>query len=143
MAENKTQPTDGSVEDFIDAATPARRRDDGKMLDTIFREVTGSDPVMWGPSIVGYGSYRYVSPADPRRSGEWMKVGFSPRKAQLSIYGIKDLPQGAALLPSLGTYTEGAGCVYVRKLDEIDLDVLRELIAIAWTRGDDPGPADG
>jgi hypothetical protein len=113
------------------------------VLDTIFREVTGSDPVMWGPSIVGYGSYRYVSPADPRRSGEWMKVGFSPRKAQLSIYGIKDLPQGAALLPSLGTYTEGAGCVYVRKLDDIDLDVLRELIAIAWTRGDDPGPADG
>ena len=140
MAENKTQPTDASVEDFIDAATPARRREDGKILDAIFREVTGAEPVMWGPSIVGYGSYRYVSPSDARRSGDWMKTGFSPRKAQLSIYGIKDLPAGAALLPQLGRYTEGAGCVYVRKLDDIDLDVLRRLIAIAWSRGDDKAP---
>ena len=109
MAENKTQPTDASVDDFLDAATPARRRDDGKALETIFREVTGAEPVMWGPSMVGYGSYRYVSPANPRNHGDWPKTGFSPRKAQLSIYGIKDLPEGAALLPELGTYTEGAG----------------------------------
>lgn len=140
MAENKTQPTDASVENFLDAATPTRRREDGKTLDAIFREVTGADPVMWGPSIVGYGSYRYVSPSDPRRRGDWMKTGFSPRKSQLSIYGLKDLPEGAALLPRLGTYTEGAGCVYVKKLDDIDLDVLRRLIAIAWSRGDDPAP---
>ncbi len=139
MAENKTQPTDASVDDFLDAATPARRRDDGKALQTIFHEVTGAEPVMWG-SIVGYGSYRYVSPANPRNHGDWPKTGFSPRKAQLSIYGIKDLPEGAALLPELGTYTEGAGCVYVRKLDDVDLDVLRRLIAIAWSRGDDPTP---
>jgi hypothetical protein len=140
MAENKTQPTDASVEDFLDAATPDRRRDDGKALDAIFREVTGSEPVMWGPSIVGYGSYRYISPANPRNQGDWPKTGFSPRKAQLSIYGIKDLPEGAALLPELGAYTEGTGCVYVRRLDDIDLDVLRRLIAIAWSRGDDPMP---
>jgi len=140
MAENKTQPTDASVEDFIDAATPARRREDGKILDAIFREVTGAEPVMWGPSIVGYGSYHYISPANARTSGDWPKTGFSPRKAQLSIYGIKDLPEGAALLPQLGRYTEGAGCVYVRKLDDIDLDVLRRLIAIAWSRGDDKAP---
>ena len=140
MAENKTQPTDASVDDFLDAATPARRRDDGKALDAIFREVTGAEPVMWGPSIVGFGSYRYVSPANPGNRGDWLRTGFSPRKAQLSIYGIKDLPEGDALLPQLGTYTEGAGCVYVRKLDDIDLDVLRRLIAIAWSRGDDPTP---
>jgi len=140
MAENKTQPTDASVEEFLDAAMPARRRDDGKTLDAIFREVTGAVPVMWGPSIVGYGSFRYVSPANPRTRGDWPKAGFSPRKAQLSIYGLKDLPEGAALLPRLGTYTEGAGCVYVRKLDDIDLGVLRRLIAIAASRGDDPEP---
>ena len=140
MAENKTQPTDASVDDFLDAATPARRRDDGKALAEVFREVTGAAPAMWGPSIVGYGSYRYVSPANPRNQGDWPKTGFSPRKAQLSIYGLKDLPEGAALLPDLGTYTEGAGCVYVRQLDDIDLDVLRRLIAIAWSRGDDPTP---
>ncbi|TFC24501.1 DUF1801 domain-containing protein [Cryobacterium sp. TMT1-3] len=138
MAENKTQPTDASVEDFLNAATPARRRDDGKALDAIFREVTGADPVLWGPSIVGYGTYRYVSPVNPLSNGDWMKTGFSPRKAQLSIYGLKDTAEGAALLPQLGKYTEGMGCVYVRKLDDIDLDVLRRLIAIAAARGDDP-----
>jgi hypothetical protein len=90
--------------------------------------------------MVGYGSYRYVSPSDPRRRGEWPKTAFSPRKAQLSLYGLKDLPAGAELLPELGKYTEGAGCVYVKKLDDIDLDVLRRLIAIAWGRGDDPLP---
>jgi hypothetical protein len=138
MAEIKTKPTDASVEDFLDAATPARRREDGKALAAIFREVTGVDPIMWGPSIVGYGSYRYVSPANPRTRGDWPKTGFSPRKAQLSIYGLKDLPEGAALLPQLGTYTEGMGCVYVKRLDDIDLNVLQRLIAIAASRGDDP-----
>jgi hypothetical protein len=137
MADNKTQPTTASVADFLEAATPARRRDDGIMLDSIFREVTGAEPVLWGPSIVGYGSYRYRSPANPRTTGDWPKTGFSPRKAQLSIYGLKDLPEGAALLPALGKFTEGAGCVYVKNLDDIDLSVLRKLIAIAYGRGDD------
>ena len=140
MGEPKTVPTDASVDDLLHAATPARRRGDGLRLARIFREVTGTDPVLWGPSLVGYGSYRYVSPANPRTRGEWPKTGFSPRKAQLSLYGLKDLPEGAALLPSLGTYTEGAGCIYVRKLDDVDLDVLRRLIAIAWSRADDPEP---
>src|SRR5688572_32317518 len=141
MSEQKTVPTDTSVDDFLDAAAPSRRREDGLRLAEIFHEVTGADPLLWGPSIVGYGSYRYISPANPRTRGDWLKTGFSPRKAQLSLYGLKDLPEGAALLPSLGTYTEGAGCVYVRKLDDIDVDVLRRLIAIAWSRGDDPVPA--
>jgi len=141
MAEQKTQPTDADVQEFLDGVAPARRREDGLALDSIFREVTGEEPVMWGPSMVGYGSYRYVSPANPRTKGVWPKVAFSPRKAQLSLYGLKDLPAGAALLPRLGRYTEGAGCVYVRKLEDVDLDVLRELVAIAWSRGDDPDPA--
>ena len=131
MAEQKTQPTDADVQEFLDGVAPARRREDGLALDSIFREVTGEEPVMWGPSTVGYGSYRYVSPANPRTKGVWPKVAFSPRKAQLSLYGLKDLPAGAALLPRLGRYTEGAGCVYVRKLEDVDLDVLRELVAIA------------
>ncbi|WP_328811344.1 DUF1801 domain-containing protein [Rhodococcus sp. NBC_00294] len=137
MAEPSTKPTDADVADFLAAATPARRREDGLALADIFAEVTGAEPVMWGPSMVGYGSYRYVSPVNPRTRGDWPKGAFSPRKAQLSLYGLKDLPEGAALLPSLGTYTEGAGCVYVHKLDQIDLDVLRRLIAITWARGDD------
>ena len=138
MGEPKTVPTDASVDDFLIAATPPRRREDGLRLAEIFHEVTDADPILWGPSIVGYGSYHYVSPANPHTQGEWPKTGFSPRKAQLSLYGLKDLPEGAALLPSLGKYTEGAGCVYVKKLDDIDLDVLRRLIAIAWSRSGDP-----
>ena len=138
MGEVKTTPTDADVGEFLRVATPAKRRDDGLRLAEIFREVTGQDPVMWGPSIVGYGSYRYVSPVDPRTRGNWPKTGFSPRKAQLSPYGLKDLPEGAALLPELGTYTEGAGCVYVKRLEHIDENVLRRLIEIAWQREDDP-----
>ncbi|MFB7892935.1 DUF1801 domain-containing protein [Microbacterium sp. NPDC056044] len=140
MSEIKTQATDADVTAFLGAATPQRRREDGIELARIFHEVTGADPVMWGPSMIGYGSYRYVSPSDPKRQGQWPKTAFSPRKASLSLYGLKDLPAGAALLPELGKYTEGAGCVYVKKLDDIDLDVLRRLIAIAWERGDDPLP---
>jgi Domain of unknown function (DU1801) len=137
----KTAPTDSNVHDFLDAATPVRRREDGLRLAQIFGEVTGAEPVLWGPSIVGYGSYRYISQANPRTRGDWPKTGFSPRRAQLTLYGLKDLPEGAGLLSTLGTYTEGAGCVYVKKLDDIDLDVLRRLIAIAWSRGDDPEPS--
>lgn len=140
MAEAKTQPTDADVNEFLDAAVPVKRREDGIALDEIFREVTGVKPVLWGPSIVGYGQYQFASPRNPRTRGIWPKTGFSPRKTSLSLYGLKDLPAGAALLPKLGTYTEGAGCVYLKKLEDIDLDVLRELISIAFSRGDDPVP---
>lgn len=140
MAEIKTRPTDANVQEFLQAVEPAQRRVDGLRLAEIFHEVTGADPVMWGPTMVGYGSYHYVSPANPRTRGEWPKAAFSPRKAKHSLYGLKDLPEGAALLPSLGTHTAGAGCVYVTRLSDIDEDVLRRLIAIAWSRGDDPDP---
>lgn len=133
MAEIKTRPTDANVQEFIEAASPAKRREDGLVLAKIFREATGVDPVMWGTSIVGYGSYHYVSPVNPRTQGEWPIVGFSPRKARLSLYGLKDSEPGAELLPELGRYAEGAGCVYVNKLDDVDLDVLRRLIEIAWS----------
>lgn len=141
MAEPKTKPTDVNVDEFLEAVEPAKRKEDGLVLAAIFREETGERPVLWGPTMIGYGSYHYISPANPRTRGDWPKTGFSPRKAQLSIYGIKDLPEGAAMLPKLGKYTEGAGCVYVRKLEDIDLDVLRALVRIAAAREDDPEPA--
>lgn len=138
----KTQPTDASVTEFLDAAQPARRVKEGHRLDAIMREETGVQPVMWGPSMVGYGSYHYVSPSKTSRTeGDWPKVAFSPRKAALSLYGLKDLPEGAALLPELGEYTEGAGCVYVKRLENVDEDVLRRLVRIAFSRGDDPSPS--
>lgn len=138
MAEAKTKPTDASVADFLDAAQPARRAEDAKRAVAIVREETGAEPVMWGPSMVGFGSYRYVSPSRTSRTeGDWPKVALSPRKAALTLYGLKDLPEGAALLPELGEYTEGAGCVYVKRLDDIDEGVLRRLVRIAWQRDDE------
>ena len=141
MSEPKTAPTDANVHEFLDAAATPRRRAEGLRLAEIFGEVTGADPVMWGPSMVGYGSFRYISRANPRTRGTWFKTGFSPRKALLTFYGLNDFPKAKALLPTLGTYTEGVSCVYARKLDDIDLDVLCRLIAIAWTRDDDPEPS--
>ena len=138
MSTPKTVPTDANVHDFLSAAATARRREEGLRLAAIFREVTGTDPVMWGSTMVGYGSFRYISQVNPRTRGTWFKTGFSPRKAQLTFYGLNDLPEATALLPKLGTYTEGVSCVYAKKLDDIDLDVLRRLIAIAWARDNDP-----
>ena len=140
MSEPKTQPTDASVHEFLETAATARRREEGLVLAEIFHGVTGTEPVMWGPTMVGYGSFRYISPSNPRTRGIWPKTGFSPRKAQLTFYGLKDMPEAAAPLSRLGKYTEGAGCIYAKKLDDLDLDVLRELIAIAWSRVDDPEP---
>jgi len=141
MAEIKTKPTDANVYEFLENAATARRRDEGLQLVEIFNEVTGSEPVMWGPSMVGYGSYLYISQANPRTRGNWLKTGFSPRKAQLTFYGLIDLPAHSTVLPQLGTYTLGAGCVYAKKIEDLDLEALRKLIAIAWARGDDPEPA--
>lgn len=137
MSTQQTLPTTASVAEFLAAATPAKRSEDGQRLDEIFREVTGEPAVMWGPSMVGYGQYRYASPANTKTRGIWPKSGFSPRKAQISLYGLKDNASGSALLPRLGKYTEGAGCVYIKKLEDIDLGVLRELIALANQRADD------
>ncbi|WP_319803243.1 hypothetical protein [Brevibacterium sp. CFH 10365] len=103
MAENKTQPTDADVSAYLDSVAPEKRREDGFALDAIFREVTGEEPVMWGPSIVGYGRYRYRSPVNPRNHGEWPATGFSPRRTQLSLYGLKDLPAGRSCSRSSGS----------------------------------------
>ncbi|MFA4840285.1 MAG: DUF1801 domain-containing protein [Agrococcus sp.] len=144
MAEPKTKPTDASVSEFLDAAQPPRRVEEGHRLATIMREETGAEPVLWGPSMVGYGSYHYVSPSrSSTAEGDWPKVAFSPRKGAISLYGLKDQPEGAALLPELGGYTEGAGCVYVKRLEQVDEQVLRRLIRIAWSREDDPARGSG
>jgi hypothetical protein len=134
MSDPKTLPTDASVDDFLASVTPARRRDDGRSLLVIMQDVTGEPGTMWGPSIVGFGTRHFTYATG--REGDWMRVGFSPRKAQLSLYGLKDSAESTALLTSLGTYTEGAGCVYVRTLDDINTSVLRELVGLGYALGD-------
>ncbi len=131
---NKTRPTDVPVDAFVAGVTPDRRREEAEAVVALVTEVTGEQPTMWGPSIVGWGSlhYRYAT----GREGDTMKVGFSPRKAQLTFYGLKDSPASEGLLPSLGPHTTGVGCVYVKRLSDIDAAVLAALVEIAFARGD-------
>ncbi|WP_062377734.1 DUF1801 domain-containing protein [Demequina pelophila] len=131
---NKTQPTDQPVEAFVAAVTPDRRREEAERVVALFTQVTGVEPVMWGPSIIGWGErhYRYAT----GREGDWMRVGFSPRKAQLSFYGLKDVPAAAPLLERLGPHTTGAGCVYVKRLVQVDQEVLADLADLGFAQGD-------
>lgn len=139
MAGQRTTPTDASVQEFLAAAQPPRRVEEGHRLAAIMQEETGAEPVMWGPTMIGYGSYRSVSSSPTSTTqDDWPRVAFSPRRAAISLYGLKDLPEGAALLPQLAAYTEGAGCVYVKRLEQVDEDVLRRLIRIAWSGPLDP-----
>lgn len=136
MAEAKTQPTDISAADFIAAVEPVGKREDAQVLDTIFRRVTGAEPVMWGGSIIGYGSYKttYASGRDVH----WMRAGFSPRKAKHSLYmmgGYCDELTGKkrdAQLEKLGKHSRGKSCLYINKLADIDLAVLEDMIAADW-----------
>lgn len=126
MTQNKTQPTPADVDAFLGAVEPERRREDGRALNALFQRVTGWSPVMWGPSMIGYGSYHYRY--DSGREGDFLATGFSPRKANLSIYIMPGYADYAPLLNRLGKHKMGKSCLYVSKLGDVDLDVLSELI---------------
>ena len=132
MAENKTKPTGASVEAFLDTITHERRRDEARRVADVMTEVTGEQPVMWGSAIIGFGhhQYRYAS----GRGGEICRVGFSPRKAATVLYLTCDLDQHQSILDRLGPHERGVGCLYLKRLDAVDEDVLRELIGIAWAQ---------
>ncbi len=136
MAENKTQPTAVSVEAFIDSVEPAAKREDAKVLDALFRKVTGEEPAMWGPTIIGYGQYHYKY--ESGREGDMCRSGFSPRKAKHSLYLMGRYCDEAtgkkvdALLETMGKHKTGASCVYVNKLADIEIEVLEEIIAECW-----------
>ena len=127
MSENKTKPNDADVLAFLNAVEPERRRVDALRLNEIFREVTGFEPVMWGASIVGYGSYHYVYKSG--REGDFLATGFSPRKTSLTIYIMPGYADFGDILKRLGKHRTGRSCLYINRLDAVDEDVLRELIA--------------
>ncbi|WP_371225919.1 DUF1801 domain-containing protein [Roseovarius sp. 2305UL8-3] len=126
MTSNKTQPTPQNPADFIAGVEPARRRADAETLLTFFHKVTGFDPVMWGGSIIGYGRYHYVY--ESGREGDFLATGFSPRKASLSLYIMPGYQDYKDILPRLGKHKLGKACLYINKLDDVDMDVLAELI---------------
>jgi hypothetical protein len=129
-SQNKTVPTAVSVADFIDAVPNETRRKDAKALLALFKKITGEKPVMWGPSIIGFGTrhYRYES----GREGDILLAGFSPRSANLVLYLHKDFDGADALLAKLGKHKTSMACLYVNALKDLDMAVLEELIARAW-----------
>ena len=128
--DNKTETTGVSPAAWIDALGSERRVRQGRELLELFSEVTGEKPVMWGPSIVGFGSYHYVYPTG--REGDAMLLGFSPRTTAMTLYGLQENDRAEELLGRLGPHRTGKSCVYVTDLDKIDRDVLRELVAESW-----------
>ena len=126
MAELKTKKNSGSVQAFLNAVEDPARRKDAKAIAKLMREVTGERPVMWGDSIVGFGSYHYKYASG--REGDWFVAGFSPRKNSLSLYLTCDLSTLQPILKRLGTHKTGKGCLYIKRLSDVDEGVLRELV---------------
>lgn len=132
MAELKTQRTKASVPAFLNAVEDEAKRADAKKLAKIFAEVTGEKAAMWGPSIVGYGQYDYTNIS--KRGGTWPITGFSPRKANLTIYIMPGFDAYGPLLARLGKHKTAVSCLYIKKLADVDEAVLRELIDDAYKR---------
>ncbi len=118
--------TDKSVEEFIEQVPNKRRKEDSKRLLQIIKEITGIEPKIWGISIIGFGKYKYK-----RKNGEeyeWFNVGFSPGKAHMTVYVMFDLEQEKELLTQLGPCKNGRGCLYIKKLEEVDISILKKII---------------
>jgi len=127
MAENKTKPTTVSVAAFIDAIADETRRADAKTLVKMMQHATGEKPRMWGPAIVGFGSYHYTH--DTGREGDMAIACFSPRKAATVLYQMTGFSESAALLAKLGKHTVSGSCLHIKKLADVNQTVLEELIA--------------
>lgn len=125
-SENKTQATVASVDAFLDAIADPQRRDDCRRVRALMEAATGAPAVMWGPSIVGFGRYRYRYASG--REGEWPVTGFSPRKNDLTLYLMPGFEQQAALMAKLGKHKTGKSCLYLKRLADVDRVVLEELI---------------
>lgn len=126
----KTKETESSVEDFISKIKDEQQQLDSLVILKLMKKVSKEKPKMWGSSMIGFGNKRYKSPASGREV-DWFKIGFSPRKANLSLHLVLDLKAHAALFKKLGKHKAGVGCLYINKVDDVDLKVLEQLIAVA------------
>lgn len=139
MAELKTKATEAGVADFIAAVPDDTRRKDADAICAMMARLTGEEPKMWGPSIIGFGSYRYTY--DSGHSGEMCRIGFSPRKAELVLYVLTGKPEQEALLARLGKHRTGKSCLYIKKLADVELAVVEQLVATAKAHMDATYPA--
>lgn len=128
MAELKTQQNDANVKEFIhDFANSEQKINDSLVLLELFEKITGYKPKMWGDSIIGFGKYHYKSERS-KQEGNWPLVGFSPRKTAISLYVYSSGASQDDLIKKLGKFKMGKGCIYVKKLSDVDLEVLKEII---------------
>lgn len=127
LAEIKTKPTAASVEDFINTVKDEQKRKDSFVILEMMKKASGEEPKMWGSSLIGFGNVRVKSPATGREV-DWLRIGFSPRKANLSFYLTGGIKKHAAALEKLGKHKTGVGCLYINKLDDIDIKVLKGMI---------------
>lgn len=126
MAELKTKPSDDSVEAFLNSVEDDQKREDAFALLALMKEVTGEDPTMWGDSIVGFGSYHYRYASG--REGDWFLTSFSPRKRNLTLYIMAGFEEYDDLLARLGKFKTGKSCLYLKRLEDVNVGVLRELV---------------
>lgn len=126
MAELKTKKTNKSVSQFIKAIDDPERRKDCEVVAKLMKRITGAEPKMWGAAIIGFGDYRYKYASG--REGDWFPIGFSPRKQALTLYLMGGFGQHPDLMKKLGKYTMGKGCLYVKRLADIDQEVLVKLL---------------
>jgi hypothetical protein len=129
LAEIKTKPTSISVESFIDSIADKQKREDSRVILKMMEKAMKEKPKMWGSSMIGFGDVRYKSPATGREV-DWFKIGFSPRKTNFSLHLI-DLKRHADLLSKLGKHKTGVGCLYINKLEDVDIKVLEKMINAA------------
>ncbi|MCB1043840.1 MAG: DUF1801 domain-containing protein [Acidobacteria bacterium] len=131
MADLKTKVNTSNVADFLANVTPDQKKQDSLQICTMMQEITGCDAEMWGSSIVGFGRYKYVY--ESGRKGEWMLVGFSPRKQNITLYIMPGFSRYEDLLARLGKHSTGKSCLYIKRLSDIDLDILKTLITDSVT----------
>jgi hypothetical protein len=136
MSGPKTRPTDADVGAFLDAIPDERRRNDARAVCRLMQEVTGAGPVMWGTGIVGFGSVRLRYATG--RELDWPATAFSPRKAATTVYLMDGFEERVDLLARLGPHTTGKSCLYLKRLADVDLEVLRALIAESAQQSADP-----
>ena len=126
MAELKTKPNEQSVTDFLQAVPDERKREDSFAIMELMKEVTGLEPKMWGDTMIGFGTYHYKYASG--REGDWFVTGFSPRKQNLTLYIMSGFDEYDELMKKLGKYKTGKACLYINKLEDVDLSVMKELI---------------
>jgi Domain of unknown function (DU1801) len=129
-AENKTRPEKESVAAFINAVENETRKSDAKTILTMMKKVTGEKPVMWGPSIIGFGRHHYKY--ESGREGDSLNVGFSPRKANMVLYVLGSLKDDDPLLSKLGKYKRGRACLYINKLEDVDVKILEKIVGKSY-----------